>query len=92
MTDLEARVAKGVAWLDKWHPGWAEKIDLQTLDMASGCFCVAGQLFDSYLYLSEQAHWPPKKTGLEMGFNCDGDAYPVLRELWIPAVMARRNK
>lgn len=41
---VEARVARGAAWLDSVHPGWERRIDLASLDLADGCRCVLGQL------------------------------------------------
>lgn len=42
---LQDNVARGAAWLDTEVPGWAERIDLSTLDLRSSSRCVAGQLF-----------------------------------------------
>lgn len=42
--DYPARVAQGMALLDEKMPGWAERIDLERLDIASGTHCVAAQL------------------------------------------------
>ncbi len=38
----EVKVA--AVWLDATRPGWAEEIDLSTLDQGSGHFCIGGQL------------------------------------------------
>jgi hypothetical protein len=38
-------VDRGAALLDEREPGWAEKIDLDTLDLSSSCGCVLGQLY-----------------------------------------------
>jgi hypothetical protein len=42
------RVAAGVAWLDENVPGWAERIDLEQLNLASCQRCVLGQLFGDF--------------------------------------------
>lgn len=38
------RVARGAAELDRILPGWERKIDLETLELQTGCRCVLGQL------------------------------------------------
>jgi hypothetical protein len=38
-------VAKGAALLDREVPGWAEQIDLPTLNMSSCSRCILGQLY-----------------------------------------------
>lgn len=45
---VETRVARGAAWLDSVHPGWERRIDLASLDLASSCRCVIGQLFGDF--------------------------------------------
>jgi len=42
---IAGRVAKGAALLDEKVPGWDARIDLATLNLASPCRCVVGQLF-----------------------------------------------
>lgn len=42
--DYEARVAKGMALLDKKFPDWAGLIDLEVLDVQYGSRCVTAQL------------------------------------------------
>lgn len=41
-------IACGMAWLDEHHPGWEEKIDLETLNLGGLCDCVLGQLEKGY--------------------------------------------
>jgi hypothetical protein len=49
VTDRVAgRVAAGAARLDKHEPGWADRIDLDQLDLSSDCRCVLGQLHGDY--------------------------------------------
>src|SRR2546426_82052 len=40
----ERAVARGAAWRDKNHPGWAERINLTTLRMDQCSKCIVGQL------------------------------------------------
>lgn len=43
---FEEQVARGAAWLDQVYPGWERRIDLSSLDLASGCLCILGQVVD----------------------------------------------
>ncbi len=45
MSTIEERVARGAAWLDARKAGWLDRIDLAELEMASGKWCIAGQLW-----------------------------------------------
>jgi len=45
MSILAERVDEGAALLDEKLPGWAERINLAQLDLASCYQCVLGQLF-----------------------------------------------
>lgn len=38
------RIEAGVAFLDQRFPGWAERIDMETLDMTDPENCILGQL------------------------------------------------
>lgn len=44
MSTITERIEKGAALLDEKRPGWWQEIDLLTLDIASRCGCVVGQL------------------------------------------------
>jgi hypothetical protein len=46
--DYAARAAAGAAFLDERRPGWAERIDLDTLALIDECYCVLGQLGGNY--------------------------------------------
>ena len=48
MNDIQARVARGVAFLDRAQPGWADRIDIGTLNMAVCRSCILGQLFGHF--------------------------------------------
>ena len=39
--------AKGAALLDNAYPGWAGKINIETLDLSGARMCVLGQLYGS---------------------------------------------
>ena len=44
MSTIAGRVSKGAQLLDEKRPGWWRDIDLLTLDIASRCGCVIGQV------------------------------------------------
>jgi hypothetical protein len=99
-TDFEPMVAKGAELLDTHRPGWAEAIDLESLNMADYGRCILGQLFGDYWdgaqelgrltstdYLSQRGHG----FTLYIGFG-DGDKpadWYTLHELWRREVVAR---
>ena len=45
LAPIPDRVEAGVRLLDQVIPGWWRRIDLEWLDLNSGCDCVLGQLF-----------------------------------------------
>lgn len=47
-TEVEERVADGVAFLDEYDLTWREGVDPETLDIADCHRCVLGQLFGDY--------------------------------------------
>lgn len=55
MTDtVEARVARGAAWLDEKYPGWYSKIDLSVLDISDCYQCVLGQVYTGCIPAEER--------------------------------------
>lgn len=42
------RVAAGIGWLNRHHPGWRNLIDPALLDLDDACNCVLGQVLGSY--------------------------------------------
>lgn len=45
---LSDNVDRGAAFLDRRRPDWRDKVDVSTLDMSHGSWCVLGQVFGSY--------------------------------------------
>lgn len=45
---LRDRVDAGVAWLDQHHPGWADRIDVDVLDLGDCYSCVLGQVLGDF--------------------------------------------
>lgn len=68
MTDFTAKVNAGIALLDREQPGWREKIDLDTLDLASCSVCVLGQVFGDY----DDGIDALGVSGYDYGFNTMG--------------------
>lgn len=50
--ELAKRVQNGITFLDAACPGWAEKIDLDNLDMRNHNQCVLGQLIGDFFKLN----------------------------------------
>lgn len=91
--DPKPAVKRGVSYLEKREPGWCERIQLETLRLSSGRFCVLGQLCGSYddglnaFALSDD-------TAVRLGFmlpqvayywedeSVDRDAWRELTEAW----------
>jgi hypothetical protein len=49
VTDMTREsVLAGMVWLDEHAPGWVEKIDLDTLELAHPKMCVLGQVYGDY--------------------------------------------
>ncbi len=61
---IAQRVAAGAAFLDGREPGWWERIDLDSLDLGSGCRCVLGQLATD---VSQYASW--RRIALRFGLD-----------------------
>lgn len=49
MTTIEARVARGAAWLDEKYPGWFNVIDLGTLKLSDCHQCILGQVYTQHV-------------------------------------------
>jgi len=98
-TEVEAAVARGAELLDRIEPGWAARIGLGLLDMASCSRCVLGQVYGDYSF----AHrvWDVIDDGddaVAYGFEIrhrptfaeDQDAWEDLERLWADEILRRR--
>ena len=47
-SDIQERVARGVALLDRVEPGWFHRVNTEKLDLSHGGLCVLGQLYGHY--------------------------------------------
>lgn len=100
MTTATQAAAKGAALLDEEIPGWADRIDLPTLDLGSCTRCVLGQLFSS-----GRSGWEaPYALGLHHlslsvreavghGFTTNSAevTWPQLGEAWADEVLRRQR-
>lgn len=97
-TDFAAKVAKGAELLDNERPGWADDIDLESLNMAEGNHCILGQLYGDYvdgLYaLGFTRGWGSRGHGftLHVGWSSASDSmedWYTLHALWRKEVASR---
>lgn len=51
--EMEEAVDRGIEYLNRIHPGWKQKINLEDLDMSNCKECVMGQVFGDY-YLCDK--------------------------------------
>jgi hypothetical protein len=94
---IDERVAAGAAWLDEHRPGWVDRIDLNTLDLGDGCYCILGQT-DGYFWdvpeVTSLYNYADvfAELGLFAAGGIEGDAeYSALTEAWRRLITARRN-
>lgn len=94
---MTPEVQAGAELLDRVHPGWFEKINVETLDLVECDRCVLGQLYGHFRKGVEAVGLPVTLynmyVGAEYGFNvygpaCDCDA---LTPDWIEAINERLN-
>jgi hypothetical protein len=92
-------VTRGAALLDREFPGWAERIDLPTLDLGDCYQCILGQLFEEAAELYSDGYLTGRdRLGLtfrdtvEHGFipRRDSSGYDdLLNEAWAAEVLRR---
>jgi hypothetical protein len=79
--DAILAVKRGIYWLDENHPGWAQDINLDELDMSECTDCVIGQAVGSYSYTINKAatgdanewdHAAATQWSVEHGFEYPG--------------------
>jgi len=95
-SELNERIDKGVEYLDRVRPGWADEIDLEHLHLVTGCQCVIGQLHGDY---SKWCRSTDSVDGVAHGFSFSvweilaGLAdWKVLDRLWIARIRALQSK
>lgn len=86
------KVAAGAAYLDAVQPGWAERINLATLDLGSPTRCVIGQSVARYLDGIEELNLSIVE-GQALGFAAErASQYEELTQAWIPVIKERQPK
>lgn len=98
---FEEQVAKGAAFLDKWRPGWARMIDVETLDISSCSRCVCGQLAGEAAArnglqinrdrMVELGFMLSVEEMLAKGFSSIERPFRELRKTWISEISHRRG-
>jgi hypothetical protein len=89
-TFVANRVAAGAAWLDQDEPGWDARIDLDRLDLSSGCRCILGQL-DGGFGDGMEARSLSLVRAAQLGFTADWDSPLDLRDEWAALTAAWRD-
>lgn len=93
MTTSLERVRRGARLLDEKVPDWFNKIDIETLSIASCLRCVLGQLFG---YFGSEALskldlcWDTDED-IDYGFVDDDGFNDRLTSLWINEIKQRRS-
>ena len=86
------RLERGIALLDRKHPGWENEIDLDALDLSNVRYCVLGQVYgdfgDGLRQINEGLNW---SSASQFGFMAWGrETYPRLTEKWRKIIERRR--
>ena len=108
-TKLQNAVVRGVKLLDKTDADWWKKkngtvfpgsIDVDNFDMASGSYCVLGQL-DGYYHTGRERLWghldrdkaqiQAVRYGFDAGTIGGYKGYSVLGECWLDVIRCRRS-
>jgi hypothetical protein len=98
---LYRRARRGVVLLDGHDPSWWRRVDLETLDMTDGGWCVLGQVFGSaprgadWLRKLDQQH----RYDLELfnwcipfGFDVRlEESYELLTDVWRGEIRRKRT-
>jgi hypothetical protein len=66
---IPQRVANGVIVLDRDHPGWIDRIDLDELHMNTACRCILGQAFGDYFDAPIGGTTNPEMERADLGFQ-----------------------
>lgn len=87
---FEDKIARGARWLDIKHPGWEDRIDLDTLNMNYATKCVLGQIVGSNRAYYDHSNQFRIDYGFELEFSFDSE-YDTLRDEWIAFIEKRRG-
>ena len=106
VNDITGRVERGAALLDEKRPDWWQDIDLDRLDISTGCTCVAGQL-GGFSETMRSLGLLPLEAQVAHGFEADDNSdlrtplaviydradldYRALTAAWTDLITARRE-
>lgn len=85
---VKDRVARGAALLDRRRKNWRSKIDVDSLDMAHGSYCILGQLYGyyddapAYLIGGHMLSTLPAENGFDVYENQGPRAFTNLTKAW----------
>ena len=87
--EVNVRVRNGARWLDENFPGWVDRIDLETLNLANSESCICGQVFEQKSNNSI--------TSVGLYWSSDGYDYAFTHlfdeaNSWITALVRREPK
>lgn len=84
LLDLRERVAKGVALLDGYDPGWRLAVDVEALDIPDEDLCILGQVFGNY-FEGKDRLGINGENGSVYGFDTYGFYFPgdVEDAVWV---------
>ena len=91
---LKARVEAGAKYLDKHNPGWAKKVNLNTLDLTDAGYCILGQVRrGGYDGAAQSISLGDMDKRIELGFT-DGKGFSmgddcVAERLWVREIKKR---
>jgi len=86
---IDRPVAEAARWLDVREPGWAERIDLKTLDIRFPSLCIGAQLKGTYGRAFDE--WGLAESPLWLAFEELWAEYPAVTNAWRAEVLARRG-
>lgn len=69
--EIQERVIQGADFLDNKVPGWAKRINLETLEMSSICRCSLGQLYGDFTVGRNHLNLNYERS-VNMGFDARG--------------------
>ena len=96
-TEIQERVAKGAAFLDKKCPDWEDRIDLNLLEISSWSWCLLGQLYGDYDTGVDRLriYWSSKKWNFGFTISPEtkiGAEFTELTQAWKEEILARRER
>lgn len=69
MNQYAERVARGVLWLDHMHDGWRDDVEIDSLNLFSGEYCILAQVANSSYWSAVSNMIGSTHQAAEMGFN-----------------------